>query len=82
MTCESRTKASILRSKARWYREGEKSTKYFLNLEKIRYNQRTIICLIKEDGTQYEKVSEKYSECRRNSIKNFMLQIQMLNFVL
>ena len=27
------TKGAIIRSKARWYNEGEKNTKYFLNLE-------------------------------------------------
>ena len=27
------TEGAILRSKVRWYEEGEKSTKYFLNLE-------------------------------------------------
>ena len=30
---EFRTKGAILRSKTRWYNEGEKNTKYFLNLE-------------------------------------------------
>ena len=29
-----RTKGAILRSKAKWYNEGEKNTQYFLNLEK------------------------------------------------
>ena len=31
---EYQTKDAILRSKFRWYNEGEKNTKYFLNLEK------------------------------------------------
>ena len=31
---EYQTKGAILRSKSRWYNEGEKNTKYFLNLEK------------------------------------------------
>lgn len=39
---EFRTKGAILRSKTRWYNEGEKSTKYFLNLEKRHYKQGTI----------------------------------------
>ena len=30
---EHRTKGAILRSKIVWYNEGEKNTKYFLNLE-------------------------------------------------
>ena len=39
---ELRTKGAILRSKTRWYNEGEKNTKYFLNLEKRHYKQGTI----------------------------------------
>ena len=39
---EFRTKGAILRSKTRWYNEGEKNTKYFLNLEKRHYKQGTI----------------------------------------
>ena len=39
---EFHTKGAILRSKMRWYNEGEKSTKYFLNLEKRHYKQGTI----------------------------------------
>ena len=31
---EYKTKGSIIRSKTRWYKEGEKNTKYFLGLEK------------------------------------------------
>ena len=30
---EYKTKGAIIRSKARWYNEGEKNDKYFLNLE-------------------------------------------------
>ena len=30
---EYKTKGAIIRSKARWYNEGEKNSKYFLNLE-------------------------------------------------
>ena len=33
---------AILRSKTRWYNEGEKNTKYFLNLEKRHFKQGTI----------------------------------------
>ena len=36
-----RTKGAILRSQSRWYNEGDKNTKYFLNLEKIHNKQRT-----------------------------------------
>jgi len=36
---EEETKGYILRNKARWHEEGEKSNKFFLNLEKRNYNQ-------------------------------------------
>jgi len=39
---EFRTKGAILRSKTTWYNEGEKNTKYFLNLEKRHYKQGTV----------------------------------------
>ena len=37
-----RTQGAILRCKARWYNEGEKNTKYFLNLEKRHFKLNTI----------------------------------------
>ena len=37
---EYKTKGSIIRSKTRWYNEGEKSTKYFLGLEKRHVNKK------------------------------------------
>ena len=36
---EYKTKGAILRSKCRWHNEGEKNTKYFLNLEKRQYKR-------------------------------------------
>ena len=39
---EFRTKGAILRSRTKWYNEGEKNTKYFLNLEKRHFKQGTI----------------------------------------
>jgi len=39
---EYRTKGSILRAICKWHNEGEKSTKYFLSLEKRHYNQGAI----------------------------------------
>ena len=41
----------ILRSKARWYEFGEKSTKYFLSLEKRNYVNKTIKEIILDDET-------------------------------
>ena len=39
---EEYTKGVILRSKSDWYEQGEKSTKYFLNLEKNNYTKNTV----------------------------------------
>ena len=33
-----KTRGAIERSKSRWHNEGEKNTKYFLNLEKRHFN--------------------------------------------
>ena len=42
----------ILRSKAKWVEEGEKNTKYFLNLEKRNYNSKCIKTLINKEGKE------------------------------
>ena len=39
MIIEYRTKGAILKSQSRWYNEGEKNTKYFLNLGKRHHKQ-------------------------------------------
>ena len=44
------TKSTIFRCKARWAREGEKSTKYFFNLEKARYRAKTCNSMFNKDG--------------------------------
>ena len=40
------------RSKANWITRGEKSTKYFLNLEKRHYTNKLIPKLVLEDATE------------------------------
>ena len=42
---------TIIRSKSRWYNEGEKNTKYFLNLEKRHFNKKTIKSLQLADNS-------------------------------
>ena len=34
------TLGAIIRSKKKWYEEGENNTRYFLNMEKINYNKK------------------------------------------
>ena len=40
---EYKTQGTILRSKTRWYNEGEKNSKYFFNLEKRHFKRKVII---------------------------------------
>ena len=39
---QNQTKGAIVRSRARWAENGEKNTKYFLNLEKRNYDKKVI----------------------------------------
>ena len=52
------TEGYILRSKCQWYEEGEKSNKFFLNLEKKKGVKSTIRSLIDDDGIQHRKNKE------------------------
>ena len=44
-----RIKGVMFRSKAKWYEEGERNSKYFFALEKIKYNSKTCFKIIKDD---------------------------------
>ena len=61
---EHRTKGAILRSKSKWYNEGEKNTKYFLSLEKRHFKQGTISQLKRNDNTLITSDNEILSECK------------------
>ncbi len=39
---EERTLGACIHCRVRWYEEGEKSSKYFLNLEKMNHNNKVI----------------------------------------
>ena len=45
-----RIRGVMFRSKAKWYEEGERNTKYFFSLEKARYNAKTCYKIIDEQG--------------------------------
>ncbi len=65
-----KTKGAMIRSRLRWVEEGEKSTKYFFNLEKRNYNSKSLVRLkgpnndiisdqkeiLKEEKRFYEKL--------------------------
>ncbi len=48
---KERTQGAIIRSRATWYQEGEKPSKYFLTLEKRNFANKTINRLESSNGT-------------------------------
>ena len=45
-----KTEASIFRSRAKWFRDGEVSSKFFFALEKRNYLSKNMKCVIDDDG--------------------------------
>ena len=72
-----KTKGAILRSKVRWYEDGERNTRYFYNLEKRNYEKKTIAKLKRSNGTvtndQFEILREQME-----FIKPFTLRLRTL----
>ena len=58
-----RTQGAILRCKARWYNEGKRNTKYFLNLEKRHYKLNTINQLQIKENEFVTNDAEILAEC-------------------
>ena len=46
-----KTKSAMFRCKTRWFEEGEKSSKYFFNLEKANHNKKVMKATYLSDGT-------------------------------
>ena len=61
--CEYNTKGSILRSKTRWYNEGEKNSKYFFNLEKRHFKRKGLCQLRQADNTIFTSDHDILQEC-------------------
>ncbi len=59
---EEKTKGARIRCRANWYEDGEKSTKYFLNLEKRNYNNKVINKLIDKDSNVITDVKQIQNE--------------------
>ena len=53
-----------MRSRTRWYNEGEKNTKYFLSLEKRHHSNKTIKTLQLADGKLINTVREFLKESK------------------
>ena len=60
---EYKTKGAIIRSKARWYNEGEKNSKYFLNLENRHCKRKTIVQIKGNNGSYLTNDSDILEEC-------------------
>jgi hypothetical protein len=83
---EYKTKGLILRSQARWYEKGEKSTKYFLQLEKRNLIKKEIKKLQRNDGSFttddkeilhmqskfYEELYSEHETKTREEIENYV----------
>ena len=60
-----KTEGAILRSKIKWYNEGEKNTKYFHSLEKRHFNCKTIRNLKTENNVRISKDTEILCEGKK-----------------
>ena len=60
----------LVRSRTRWMEEGEKPSKYFLNMEKRNMGNKTIGNIVKESDNTSLKSSKKILEETRNYYKN------------
>ena len=82
------TKGEIIRSRARWYEEGEKSNKYLLNLESSRGNKRSIRKIYTRDQSLttspkviMEELSNLYSDLYHEKPSNEILMASFLEKV-
>ena len=62
-----KTQGSIIRSRTRWYNEGEKNSKYFFELEERHFNSKTIRNLKIDDNTTLNTDEEILNEAKRFS---------------
>ena len=83
------TEGIMIRSKSNWFEKGEKSTKFFLNLEKSNYLKNTIrnICVNKENPEKFSKEPKEILDHVRSFYENLFERkcnkstIQSLNFL-
>ena len=57
-----RSRGACVRSKARWHEFGERSSKYFVNLERRNYENKCITSLINENGSSITDPKEILEE--------------------
>ena len=91
---EYMAQGAIIRSRANWYEQGEKSNKYFLNLEKSRGNKgtlRKIFTRTQSVSTNPKVIMQELrdfysglyqtnrSQCSENSLDTFLKNVSMPN---
>ena len=76
---QKRTAGLIFRSQAKWYSEGEVNTKYFLNLEKSRYNAKTCVAIFDDEGTLQTEFDHILDE-QRKFYQNLYTSDQSVHF--
>ena len=76
-----RIRGVMFRSKVKWYEEGEKNTKYFYSLEKIKYNAKTCYKIISDQGQELDQPQEILEE-QRAFYEKLYSQDDFVNFTL
>ena len=71
----------MFRSKAKWYEEGERSTKYFFSLEKARYNSKTCFKIFNAVGEEIV-VPEQILEVQKEFYQELYSEDQQVTFTL
>ena len=61
----------LIRSKLRWFKHGEKPSRYFLNMEKRNYVNKTINQIVENDNTCLTNSKEFFYETTGGFIKTF-----------
>ena len=60
-----KTRSMIFRCRAKWYEEGEKSTKYFFGLKRARSNAKSVNIIVKDNGQQIVNLNDIIQEQQR-----------------
>ena len=71
----------MFRSKAKWYEEGEKSTKYFFALEKAKYNAKTCFSIHDKEGNLVDN-PESIIRIQQEFYQELYQEEQDINFTL
>ncbi len=61
---EEKLRGNIIRSRAQWIEEGEKCSKYFMQLENRNYKSKCITALLNENNHIIDKQEDILKECR------------------